>query len=166
MEVGPAKRMERSCAEAAERVEENGRREDPVSNSEKPDWGQWKEELETVWKRIPKPFRSPKTIRRTLQCALYSRLAQEGRIVLADYFPPRVSDRPVDLVVLDDDGHISCAVCFDDVVTLYAVKSLTSFDVDHRVIFTLSPLKKKVEESRFFLKPEVDHIHLEPFGSR
>ncbi|SHF74451.1 hypothetical protein SAMN02745206_02571 [Desulfacinum infernum DSM 9756] len=127
-------------------------------------WEEWKEELERAWAEIPKPFQSPATVRRTLQCHLFACLRGAGYQVLADYMPPRVADRPVDLLVLDGEGKIAGAVCFDEVVTLYAVKSLTSFDSPRKVIFTVGRLKKKVEESRFFLKEGVEHVHLEAQG--
>ncbi|WP_170920239.1 hypothetical protein [Desulfacinum hydrothermale] len=111
---------------------------------------------------IPKAFRSARTVKRTLQCHLYGCLREAGFQVLADYMPPRVTDRPVDLLVLDREEKIVGAVCFDEVVTLYAVKSLTSFDSPGKVIFTIGRLKKKVDESRFFLKEGVEHVHLEP----
>ncbi|MEJ5364853.1 MAG: hypothetical protein WHS86_07120 [Desulfosoma sp.] len=125
------------------------------------DLERWKTTLERVWREIPKPFRSDKALRRTLQCALYAGLSAEGRTVVADYLPPR-ADRPVDLIVLNaSEPSIDCAVCFDDVITLYAVKSLSSFQAAAKVIFTTGPLKKKVDESRFFLKPDIQHVHLE-----
>ena len=121
----------------------------------------WKAGLERVWREIPKPFRSDKALRRTLQCALYARLSAEGRTVVADYLPPR-ADRPVDLIIVNAaEPSIDGAICFDDVITLYAVKSLSSFEAGVKVIFTTGPFKKKVDESRFFLKPDIQHVHLE-----
>lgn len=125
------------------------------------DVASWKIFLEEVWHGIPKPFRSDRSVHRTLQCALYGRLAAEGRMVVADYLPPR-ADRPVDLVILNpSEPSIDGAVCFDGVITLYAVKSLSSFEAGLKLIFTTGPLRKKVEESRFFLKPGIHHVHLE-----
>lgn len=121
----------------------------------------WKVFLEKVWYGVPKPFRSDKSLHRTLQCALYGRLVAEGRTVVADYLPPR-ADRPVDLVILNpSEPSIDGAVCFDVVISLYAVKSLSAFESGLKVIFTTGSFKKKVEESRFFLKQDIQHIHLE-----
>lgn len=120
----------------------------------------WKEDLERAWKKIPKRYRNEHTVRRTLQCYLFSRIGEKGYRLVADYMPPRVADRPVDLLVLDESQQPFAAICLDSVVTLSAVKSLTSFEVPYRVIYTLSPLEKKVQESRFFLKPEVIHHHV------
>ena len=87
----------------------------------------------------------------------------EGWPVIADFYPPRISDRPVDVAVLnrEDDKKIEWAFCIDELVTLYAVRSLSSFDASQKVIFTTHSLKKKVDESRFFLKPDIEHVHLE-----
>jgi hypothetical protein len=65
--------------------------------------------------------------------------------------------------VVDDDHAIVYAICIDTVVTLAAVKSLSSFEAANKVIFTTGLLLKKVQESRFFLKPEIEHVHLQPF---
>lgn len=123
----------------------------------------WKKDLEEAWRHIPKPFRNDASIRRTLQCHLYGRLYGAGYDVVADYFPPRVKDRPVDLIALKENGRILYAVCLEPVISLAAVKSLASFDAEVRVIFTTGMLEKKVQESRFFLKPEIEHFHLQPF---
>jgi len=130
------------------------------------DYEQWKNELEAVWRRIPKAFRTDASVQRTLQCHLYGKLSQLGLQVVPDFKPPRMPERPVDLIALNDDGRIVCAICLDTLVTLYAVKSLSAFDAERKVILTTGHLEKKVRESRFFLKPEITHIHLKPFGDR
>lgn len=122
-----------------------------------------KREMEDVWRQIPKAYRNDHSIRRTLQCHLYGRLRSMGGRVLADYMPPRILDRPVDLIMLNKELQIEYAVCLDTVVTLAAVKSLSSFEAINKVIFTTGMLEKKVQESRFFLKPEMRHVHLRPF---
>jgi len=123
---------------------------------------EWKIELESAWRQIPEAFRNDHTVRGTLQCHLYGHLRSQGLRVVADYLPPRIHDRPIDLIAVGDAREIVYAVCFDSLVTLAAVKSLTSFESVHKVIFTTGLLAKKVQESRFFLKPEVHHLHLQP----
>lgn len=124
----------------------------------------WKGDLEEAWKRIPKAFRSERSVQRTLQCHLYRRLSESGFLVVADYFPPRVQDRPVDIIGMKEDQEIVYAICLDNVVTLQSVKSLDSFPAVHKVIFTVGSWEKRVLESRFFLKPDIHHVHLKPFG--
>ena len=120
-------------------------------------------EMEEAWRQIPKPFRSERSIHATLQCCLYRWLHQQGFVVVADYMPPRIQDRPVDVVALNEKRELCCAICIDSVVTLAAVKSLSSFDSPRKLIVTTGALEKKVQESRFFLKPGIDHLHLRPF---
>ena len=124
----------------------------------------WKESLETAWRKIPKPFRNEYTVRRTLQCHLYGQLCQMGYRVVGDYLPPRIQDRPIDLIVLNEKLEIHYALCLDNLVTLAAVKSLSSFESAHKIIITTGIILKKVQESRFFLKPEIEHVHLKPFA--
>ncbi len=129
------------------------------------DLNQWKKELEVVWNEMPKRFRNDHSVRRTLQCFLYGRLKEAGYKVVADYMPPRIQDRPVDLITVNENQEIVHAMCFDSVVTLAAVKSLSSFDSERKVIFTVGLFEKKVDESRFFLKPEIEHVHLKLPGT-
>lgn len=130
------------------------------------DLDQWQKELETAWNEMPKRFRNDHNVRGTLRCFLYGRLKEAGYRVVADYMPPRIQDRPVDLIALDEDLKIVYAVCFDILVTLAAVKSLDSFEAGTKVIFTIGALEKKVRESRFFLKGEIEHRHLAGPGTR
>jgi hypothetical protein len=123
----------------------------------------WKKDLENAWRQLPKPFRSDHSIRRTLQCHLYGQLCQTGHRIVADYMPPRIADRPIDLIAVTENHEIVYAVCLDTVVTLAAVKSLSSFEAVNKVILTTGHLLKKVQESRFFLKDEIQHVHLQPF---
>ena len=132
--------------------------EDPVQTLEK-----WKKDLEKAWLQMPKPFRNDHSIRRTLQCHLYWQLCQTGHRIVADYMPPRVQDRAIDLIAVNENHEVVYAICIDTLVTLAAVKSLSSFEAMNKVIFTTGLLLKKVQESRFFLKPEIRHFHVQPF---
>jgi len=132
--------------------------EDPVQTLEK-----WKRELEKAWLQMPKPFRNDHSVRRTLQCHLYWQLGQTGHRIVADYMPPRIQDRAIDLIAVNENHEIVYAICIDTLVTLAAVKSLSSFEAMNKAIFTTGLLLKKVQESRFFLKPEIRHLHVQPF---
>jgi hypothetical protein len=123
----------------------------------------WKTQLEKAWLKIPKPFRSERAVHRTLQCNLFNLLRELGLRPVADYMPPRIVDRPVDLIAVDSENKVIYAICLDTLVSLPAVKSLNSFAAEHKVIFTTGMLEKKVMESRFFLNEEIRHVHLKPF---
>ncbi len=120
----------------------------------------WKSALEAAWKDIPRPFRNDHSVRHTLRCRLFGLFSDAGYTAVADYMPPRIQDRAVDLIAMSRDWEILYAICLDTVVSLAAVKSLSSFEASHKIIFTTGLLEKKVKESRFFLKPGIDHVHL------
>ncbi len=123
----------------------------------------WKSELERAWLKIPKPFRNDRTVHRTLQCKLYGLVCKSGMKSVADYMPPRIADRPVDIIALNEGNEIIYALCLDTLITLAAVKSLGSFAAQNKIIFTTGMLEKKVKESTFFLNEEIKHVHLKPF---
>jgi hypothetical protein len=131
------------------------------------DFGQlmeiWKKDLEKAWQQLPRPFRSDHSVRRTLQCHLYGLFLKTGHRIVADFMPPRILDRPIDLIAVTENHQIEYAICLDTVVTLAAVKSLSSFEAANKAIFTTGHLLKKVQESRFFLKDDIRHLHLQPF---
>ncbi len=114
------------------------------------------------WEAIPPFYRREQTVKRSLQCFLYAHFSEEGHLVIADYFPPRVTDRPVDLIIVErnDPKKVVLAICIDELITLHVVKSLSALDAQRKVIFTTHPLEKKVRESTFFLKPGIEHYHL------
>jgi hypothetical protein len=154
-------------ADAQSRRHENTRglseeEEEMTQDDQHIDWDTVKSDLEGAWRQIPKPFRGDRTIHGTLQCRLFGRLSDCGYRVVADYLPPRIQERAVELIALNDDLQIVHAICLDTVITLPAVKSLMSFDAVNRIILTTGALEKKVQESRFFLKPEIRHVHLLP----
>ena len=124
---------------------------------------QWKQELEGAWRSIPKPFRSERAVHRTLQCHLYRIFQKLGFRTVADYMPPRIADKPVDIIAVNAENAIVYALCLETLVTLPAVKSLNSFAAENKIIFTTGMLEKKVQESRFFLNEEIKHVHLKPF---
>ncbi len=124
----------------------------------------WKTKLEKAWIEIPKPFRSDRSVHRTLQCRLYWIIKDLGLKAVADYMPPRIADRPVDIIAAGDENKIIYAICLDTLVTLAAVKSLSSFAAENKLIFTTGMLEKKVKESTFFLNEEIKHVHLKPWN--
>jgi len=134
-----------------------------MSEGQEKNLDRWKKALEDAWRHIPKPFRSDKAVHRTLQCHLYGMFRELGLRTVADYMPPRIVDRPVDIIAVNDANEIVYALCIDTVVTLAAVKSLNSFAAENKIILTMGPLEKKVQESKFFLNEEIRHAHLKPF---
>lgn len=121
----------------------------------------WKLALEAAWRDIPRHYRHDKSVRHTLQCRLFGLFSEAGYYVVADFMPPRIQERAVDLIAMNREGQILYAICLEPTVTLAAVKSLSSFESTHKIIFTTGLIEKKVKESRFFLKEGIDHVHLD-----
>jgi len=120
-----------------------------------------KEALEKEVARIPKPFRNGSVVRQTIKCFLCSVVKQAELWPVPDFKPPRLSDGFVDLIGVDSDNSVRCAFAISPVVELKAVKSLEALDVEEKWMITFSSLNKKVQESTFFLKPGIQHLHLE-----
>ena len=117
--------------------------------------------LEEEVAQIPKPFHQGTVIRQTIKCFLYGVIKQAELWPVPDFKPPRLSDGFVDLIGVDSNNSVKCAFAISPVVELKAVKSLEALDVEEKWMITFSPLNKKVQQSTFFLKPGVRHLHLE-----
>jgi len=120
-----------------------------------------KETLEAEIARIPKPFRHGPVIHQTIKCFLYHVVKEAGLWPVPDFKPPRMSDGFIDLIGIDPSDAVKCAFAIGPVVELKAVKSLAAFDVEDKWVLTFSQLDKKVKESTFFLKPGIQHVHLD-----
>jgi hypothetical protein len=117
--------------------------------------------LEKELARIPKPFRQGSVVRQTIKCFLYGVVKQAELWPVPDFKPPRLREGFVDLIGVDSDNSVRCAFAINSLVELKAVKSLEALDVAEKWMITFSPLDKKVQESKFFLKPDIQHLHLE-----
>jgi hypothetical protein len=120
-----------------------------------------KQALEKELARIPKAFRREAVIRQSIKCFLYTVLKEADLWPVPDFKPPRVADGLVDLIGLNPAGEVDCAFAIGPVVDLKPVKSLEAVSGEEKWMITFSPLSKKVQESTFFLKPGIQHLHLE-----
>lgn len=120
-----------------------------------------KETLEAEIARIPKPFRHGPVIQQTIKCFLYTMVKEADLWPVPNFKPPRMSDGFLDLIGVDSSHAVKCAFAIGPVVELKAVKSLEALDVEEKWMITFSQLSKKVKESTFFLKPGIQHLHLE-----
>ncbi len=120
-----------------------------------------KKALETEVARIPKPFRHDEVIRQTIKCFLYAVLKRADLWPVPDFRPPRLTDGLLDLIGLDRSGTVVWAFAVRATVELKAIKSLEALEVEKKWMITFSSLSKKVKESTFFLKPGIQHLHLE-----
>ena len=120
-----------------------------------------KEALEQELDRIPKAFRQSSVIRQTVKCFLYSMVKEADLWPVPDFKPPRLREGFLDLIGVDAGGEVKCGFAIGPVVELKSVKSLEALDIEEKWMITFSPLEKKVKESRFFLKPGIQHLHLD-----
>ena len=118
--------------------------------------------LEAELARIPQPFRHGPVIQQTIKCFLYGMVKEADLWPIPDFRPPRMRDGGfIDLIGVDSSNAVKCAFAVGPVVELKAVKSLEALDLEEKWIITFSTLTKKVKESTFFLKPTIEHLHLE-----
>ena len=117
--------------------------------------------LEEEVARIPKVFRRGAVVHQAIKCFLYGVVKQADLWPVPDFKPPRLSDGFVDLIGVDSEDAVKCAFAIGPVVELKAVKSLDALDVKEKWMITFSTLSKKVEESRFFLKQGIEHLHID-----
>jgi hypothetical protein len=120
-----------------------------------------KEILEAEIARIPKVFRYGPVIHQTIKCFLYSVVKEADLWPVPDFKPPRMTDGFLDLIGVDSSDTVRCAFAIGPVVELKGVKSLEALDAEVKWMITFSHLSKKVKESTFFLKPGIQHVHLD-----
>ena len=110
---------------------------------------------------IPKPFRQGSVVHQTIKCFLYTVVKEADLWPVPNFKPPRLRDGFVDIIGVDSDAAVKCAFAIGPVVELKAVKSLEALEVEEKWVITFSHLSKKVQESTFFLKSGIQHLHLE-----
>ncbi len=94
-----------------------------------------------------------------LRCLLFEWFRNNDYLVIPNYNPPIPSKRPVDILVLKNKAPFM-AIAISPVVDLEKVQALTRAPVDKKIIVTYLKKYDKVKESKFFLKPGIEHIHI------
>jgi hypothetical protein len=111
-------------------------------------------------KALPKFLRHDTIVAETIRCALFQWVWENKLIPVPNYKPPHRSEEPLALVALNKTGAIVYGFAVAPVVTLGAMKTFKVIDAKAKYFITFSSLKKKIEESKFFLDPEVIHLHV------
>jgi len=123
-----------------------------------------KKEIETMvkkaLKKIPTGLRHEITLAETIKCVLFQWIRKQGLIPIPHYRPPKRQEEPLPLVAFDHEGKIAYAFAIGPVISLSAVKTFKVIEAKEKYFLTFSSLTKKVEESKFFLTPDIIHIHL------
>ena len=112
-------------------------------------------------KALPKFLRHDTIVAETIKCVLFQWVWENKLIPIPNYKPPHRSEEPLALVALNNKGEIIYGFAIAPVITLRGIKALKAIEAKAKYFITFSSLKKKVEESRFFLDPEVIHLHIE-----
>jgi len=112
-------------------------------------------------KALPKFLRHDTIVAETIKCVLFQWVWENKLIPVPNYKPPHRSEEPLALVALNNKGEIIYGFAIAPVITLRGIKALKAIEAKAKYFITFSSLKKKVEESRFFLDPEVIHLHIE-----
>ncbi len=119
-----------------------------------------KRHIQAILKDLPSGFRSERTIEETIKCALFDWIKSQGLLPVPSYRPPRRQEEPLALVALDQERNILYAFAVAPVITLGAMKTFKIVEAKEKYFITYSQMAKKVEESRFFLTPDVIHLHV------
>ncbi len=117
--------------------------------------------IKKALKALPKFLRHDAIVAETIKCALFQWVWENKLIPVPNYKPPHRSEEPLALVALNNKGEIVYGFAVAPVVTLSGVKTLKAIEAKTKYFITFSSLKKKVEESKFFLDAEVIHLHIE-----
>jgi hypothetical protein len=110
---------------------------------------------------IPKGHLSDEVIKETIRCVLYEFLKGQGLQPIPAFRNPRFPEGPVDIVGVKNAHEISIAFCSNPAIELEDVKKLDRVPCERKFVITFSQNRKKVELSAFYLKPGIEHIHID-----
>jgi hypothetical protein len=123
-----------------------------------------KKTVQEAINRIPPGHASDLVIKETIRCVLYGFLEKRGLLPIPAFRNPRYPEGPVDIIGMKDPHTIEAAFRSNPTIELDDVKSLERVPSERKFVVTFSPNKKKVEMSTFFLKPGIEHIHVQSPG--
>ena len=113
---------------------------------------------------IPEGHLSDLVIKETIRCVLYQYLKEQGFQPIPAFRNPRFPEGPVDIVGMRDDQQLEVAFCSNPTVELGDVKSLDRVPSEKKIVISFSKMEKKVKMSTFYLKPDIEHIHIYDTG--
>jgi hypothetical protein len=119
-----------------------------------------KKELLAAIRSIPKGYLKDPVVKEAIRCVLYEWLKKNGYNPVPAFRNPRYPEGPVDIVGVKEDHAVEIAFCSNPTVELANIKSLERVDCEKKFVISFSPNKEKVEMSKFFLKPGIEHIYL------
>lgn len=120
-----------------------------------------KKVVEEALAKVPQGHVSDLVVKETIRCVLYGFLKERGLLPIPAFRNPRYPEGPVDLIGMKDSHSIEVAFRSNPTIDLADIKSLERVPSEKKFVITFSPNLKKVEMSTFFLKPGIDHIHVQ-----
>jgi len=115
--------------------------------------------LEAI-RAIPEGYLADLVIKETIRCVLYGFLKERGFVPIPSFRNPRYPEGPVDIVGMKEGGELEVAFCSSPMIELHEVKSLERVPCEKKFVISFSRNQKKVKMSTFYLKPEIEHIHI------
>jgi len=127
---------------------------------------QWQELARAIQQElaeIPAAMRQEEVQRQTIILLLAAALRQMGLTPVPAWKPPKSTRQHIDLVGVapgSDPPRVEVALVVDPLVELPKVKSLEWVECPQKVVVTFSPRKDKVQQSSFFLTPDLEHLDI------
>jgi hypothetical protein len=109
---------------------------------------------------IPAGYLSDPMIREVIRCVLFEIVREQGLIPVPAFRNPRYPEGPVDIVGIMEGPTVEVAFCSNATIELEDIKRLERVPANKKFVITFSQNQKKVEMSKFFLKPGIEHIDL------
>lgn len=127
------------------------------------DWQELAQAIRQELGEIPAAMCQEGVQRQTIILLLAAALRQMGLIPVPAWKPPKSTRQHIDLVGVAPDSdppRVEVAFVVDPVVELPKVKSLEWVECPQKVVVTFSPRKDKVQQSSFFLTPDLEHLDI------
>ena len=109
---------------------------------------------------IPEGYLSDTVIKETIRCVLYGHLEEHGLIPVPAFRNPRYQEGAVDIIGIKDAQTLEVAFCSNPTIELDDIKRLERVPCDKKFVISFSDNQKKVDMSKFFLKPGIEHIYI------
>lgn len=109
---------------------------------------------------IPEEYLSDTVIKETIRCILYGYLEKSGLIPVPAFRNPRYHEGPVDIMGMKDAQTLEVAFCSSPTIELDDIKRLERVPCEKKFVISFSDNQKKVDMSKFFLKPGIEHIYI------
>ena len=112
---------------------------------------------------VPPAMRQDTVSRQVILHLLHQALKEMGLVPVPAWKPPRSTRDRIDLVGVEpgsDPPRVEIAFSVNPLVELSGIKALEWVECPHKMVVTYSRRKDKVEQSRFFLTPQLEHLNL------